>query len=324
MTQEGIEREIRQNRRDTRRLSGFFSEARQQRQSALQFRPLEVRVDVTATVETRALADTLVVGHPDPEHGVGRGGVGDNRGAWIQQASTSTSALLEDGRAAIADALTQAARGVDQLVTGSGTGDSDPTDDGLEAPAVAVAGWGAQPDAQTVTGTAVFGFDQAADPVVEVLLEDNEGAPVARATVDAVDRTLSEEVRVEIELAFGAGATPGGAITDWSTIAGAIKSPAETIGLAELALGTDGTAPSTLDTGLGAEVIRKGVGHATGGNGVQAVATVFQGEPTSQPHDLQELGVFDQDGTLLWRLSFGAETKDDDRRLRPASGIRVI
>lgn len=276
--------------------------------SGILLSPIPVDVDVTVEVYTRPINDTAIGGHPDASQGWGRGSWGDQRGSWTSQESTTTT-LNRAGQEAIADAL------VDQVteIAQASAGDD------------VVTAWGIDDSDSETRGRASLRFDESPDTVSTADLRTQDGRVIADGSVTvAVDDQT--EARVDVTLTFTAAErTDSERITNLSTIAGAIRAADEDLRLAKIAVGTDDTKPTSSDTSLGSEEVRRQA--ATSRSGLSAIAQtqIFSGEPTgaSFPIDLFELGVFDPNGDLVLRVVFAGETKRERVKLRARSGIRL-
>lgn len=320
-----IEDEVRQNRRTNRRVSSFFREPTPTQTTNLFFPDVEVYVDVTATIYKRSINNTLVIGHPDASNGMGRGEMGDNReDSWTQVATESETEFVEKGRAAVANAMSGAAEGLEQCEVGSGSSTPTVSDTSLDSGAGLADAFSVKDTGAKTTGVGVLRFAEATDTVSEFGLYTQDDDLVCRGTLTTIDPASDEELKLEVTLSFSEDTTGSNAVTDLETFADAIASEGESFGLKEMAIGTDGTNPTTGDTALGNEVIRKEVGHTVGEQTIKATTTYFKDQPSTQPHEIRELGVFDQNGTMMWRLTFSAETKDEDITMKGTSGAEVI
>lgn len=318
----GIEQEISQNRRQTTRLESYQREVAPQQTIGLGAPAGQISVGVAATLYERPLGQSLISGHPDPEHGSGRGISGDDRGAWAEIASTADGSFVDDGRAALAAALAGAQRGIDTAAVGSDGTTASGADTGLRAPGPPIHAWHGTPDSQTLTATAEWRFSDVRETIRELGLYDDEADLLARLTTADVTLEDRSELRAEFELSYSHSASGQAAVTTMATIAHALATPAEAVGINEIALGTDDTAPSTNDTALGNQVITKTAAADVQRSSVVPWTLVTRSEPDTQPHEIVELGAIDQAGDLVWRVVFGSETKDDRVRLRPRSPLQ--
>lgn len=316
-----IEEEIQENRRTARRLNSYFREPATEQATALAFAPVELVASVEATVSTRPLNDTLVVGAAGAGQAVGRGRIGDHRGSWSQVASTSTGRVVEGGHQAIAETLAGIATGFEHVAVGRNGGSTAENATALEDERRIVDAWGTSTTSDSTTGVGVLRVTDLVDVVEELGLYDQDERLLARLTAVGVDPAVDEEVKVEIDVTLSPSTTSSAAVTDLDTVTDLLATEATTGGIKWLALGTDGTAPTQSDTSLGAEEVRKEVSHDVVGGRLVVGTEVFRDEPSDQPHDLEELGAIADDGTLVWRRTFGTEQKDDRVRLEVRDGL---
>lgn len=300
--------EIAANRRQIGRSFARERRPSPDQETGLILSPIPVNVDATVEIYTRPINDTLIVGHPDAAQGVARGAVGDFRGSWTKQDSTTTS-LNNAGQNAIADALV----GNDSRLGQASVGDA------------VVEAFGLDTASKETTGRASFRFNQAPDPVTSGDLRTESGSIIAEGTVSDVAAGSQKEVRVDVILVFSdASRTDSESVTGADTVSDAIRTPtASTVTLADIALGTDDTKPTTSDTSLGNKTIQKDARAEAQGSRAVADTVLFRGEPGSQPVDLTELAVVDSNGDLVTRVVFAAQTKDDRLRLRVENGVVI-
>lgn len=88
--------------------------------------------------------------------------------------------------------------------------------------------------------------------------------------------------------------------------------------ISDFCFGTDGTAEASGDTDLGSQVHQEAFDGKTDTATGEARWTglLDSTEPSSQPVDLEEVGVKFDDGTLASRITFTAETKDSTQEWR--------
>jgi len=86
----------------------------------------------------------------------------------------------------------------------------------------------------------------------------------------------------------------------------------------QYAYGTDTTTEAAGDTSLGNEVYRSNFAGSTDPSTGAArwTALMTSIEPSGQPYDISEFGVFFEDGVMLARTTFPAETKDSTQEWR--------
>jgi hypothetical protein len=315
----GLEDEVADNARRTRRVESYFAEPAPSTATRLSFRPARVGVEIDVTVKARTIADGLVVGAEDAANAVGRGVVGDRRGGYSEVQTSEDGTLTEAGRAAFAAALTSASVSLDRLTVGLGDSPPTPSDDGLDAP-VAAADADALRDGLTTDLRARFAVtDRTADGLSEAAIESDGGETVARAVYPNLSLSAGQEIRVTTSLTYSGGSVGSVSVPGLDRVADAHAT--DDIGLDEIAVGTDDAAPSDGDTDLGNAVARRTAEIGSDGPTARARTVVVRGDPPTQPHDIREAGLFAADGTLLVRRTFGAERKDDRTRLAVIDGF---
>jgi hypothetical protein len=284
-----------------------------------------VELDVDADVYTRPLGDTLIIGHPDAAQAVGRGGIGDQRGAWTRVAGDdATGELTVGGRATVVDALAGSLTGIQALVLGTGAAAVQPGDTSLTAPAAEAFAWG-QTDSPGVTrARGLIGFHQV-ETVTEVGIRSNDRL-LARLTTEAVAPAADEEVRVDVTFDVRGDGIGNAVVTDAgeAAIAEAIRLPSEAVGLFELAIGSGTAAPATSDTGLDDEQARKRVARARDPASIRAETAFFRDEPTNQPLSITELGLFDTAGRLVYRSTVASIEKTSAFPFEAGAQFRII
>jgi len=327
-----ITEQVAANRESTRRLDGRFVDLPETANRNLSFARNTIEVDVTVEVYKRSLNDSLISGHPDPSHGSGRGVAGDVRGDWTAVSTTTQSALfVRSGRNAVRDALNGQEGAVREIAVGTGSTDAAVGDSALQTETGSTLAWGVK-DGGTVT-RARSGFLFAEDGLastdaVEYGLFDETGRLLARVTTDAVDVTEEEEIRVDISLDVTGNGTGNAVITtDGETvIADALRAVGVTVGLNELAFGTGTTAASKSDSALVNEEYSQLVLRNLSNESIEVEGVTDSSEPSTQPVDLTEVGVFDNSSTprLIWRTTMDPFEKTDAFGFRTTVGFRIV
>lgn len=313
--------EVRENRRSARLIESYSRQPAPDQTVPLGLPPVTVEVDVSATLYTRALGDTLISGHPDAKHGSGRGSGGDNRGSW-SQVETADGEWTEDGRSWFVDGLSGTAIGIGSILAGTDTTGVTTADSSLGTKQGKIHAWVKKTSSSKTTVVAQFLFDSFGDTVEELGLEADNDTFLGRLLADStVNPTNNEELKVEIELSFSWSAPGDLAVTDLDTLSDLVATDDETTTISKLHIGTDSTSADTSDTSLGSKVDEKQVQTNVAQESITAITQFLKSEPGSQPHDIVEAGVFDGQGTLLWRATFDATEKDDRVRLRPTSTL---
>lgn len=300
-----IEDEIRENRR---RVSRSLATDRRPSVSAgtgISLSPIPVDCEAKFEIYTRDVSETAIIGHSDAASGIGRGEIGDTRAAWSKQ-QTVTTDLDRPGREAIVDALV----GNTVEIAAVDAGDEEvlawPVDNG---------------DGSTI-GRGSYRFDGTPDTVSTVILRTGDGRDIATGDVD-VTAGSDVELRCDVTLTFSDDSrTDSEAVTDLSLLGKTLR-----LGSAgsidSLAVGTDGTDPSTTDTSLGSKEVERSATLIRRGADILVETTVFRSEPSGQPVDIKELGVKDDSNNLMLRATFSAVAKDNRIRLEPRSGLQI-
>lgn len=300
-----ISDEINENRRQIGRAFARERIPSDSQESGLLLSPVPVSTAATVEVYTRPITDTALVGHPDAAQGWGRGRVGDYRGDWALQESVETP-LTRDGRQAIADALVDG----EPRLAGSSVGDA------------VVDAFGLDESATATRGRASFRFNESPDTVSSADLRTDDGRIIAEGSVTGVAADAQTEVRVDVTLAVSDDSrSDSESVSGLDVVADALRGDQPT--LAEVALGTGTSAPSTGDTALDSETIRKSAAGQSQGPQAVAQTILFRGEPGTQPVEFTELGVVASDGSLVTRVVFASQEKDDRIRLRARNGLAI-
>lgn len=321
------DRYIAENRSDIRSTQANFIEVTDRGASRdLSFPRNAIEVTVEVEIYTRPLNSSLISGHPNGSvHGSGHGESGDLRGGWtlVEEVENST-VWTKDGRNAIRDALDGQAGAIKSAVLGHGTADASSTDADLRDRQATVFAFGTKDDRNTTRGHGLFLFHEHNGTATEFGLLDDDGRLLSRTTVDDVGPTAEEEVRAEILLTFNGSGTGDSVITDEGerTAADSVRLDSVTVGLLEMAWGTGTTAFTKSDTALTSEVVRKNVLRELELESIRTRAKLYKSEPASQPVDLSEVAVFDNNGNMFWATTFDSEEKDDSAPLSTTVGFR--
>jgi len=322
-----IEETVAENRSGRKRLEGYAIEVSSDATRDYVFTGNTVEVAVGIDVYTRPLGNTMVMGHPQAKHGMGRGGMGDAREGWTKVASTKeTGAFTAGGRETVVDALEGGRVGLAGVLVGSGASAAAVGDDALESRAGSTFAFGLK-DAYNVTrARGSFRFQEFGDAVSEYGVENGDGTLMSRLTTTTVNPGLDEELKIEVTFTFeGSGIGDSVITTDGETgIANSIQIASETVGLYEVAIGTSSVDPLKSDSSLATEYDRKRAARDGGNENIRAYVKWYQGEPSGQPVNLSELGVFDYDGNLIWRATFDTFEKNSNFPFQGGAQIRVI
>jgi len=323
-----IQDQVAKNRNQTRRLDAQFVNVSMQNERNLTFTNNYIEVQIQVEVYSRDLGPSLISGHPDPSHGAGRGEAGDQRAGWTQESiSVSSSQLVRGGRNAVRDALDGQTGAVNQIGVGTGTDNAEPSDDALTTETSKKFCWG-QKDSSTVTRarSSPFLFAEYGDVVQEFGVFDQNLRMMTRSTLDnALDLDNEKELRVDVTFTFTGDAIGDAVITDdgEEALADSIASVDTVVGLKEINFGTGSTDPAESDTSLAAEEIAKDCARVLDSEQISARSKLYDTEPNSQPVDLTELGVTDNNGRLLWRTLISSFEKNENFEVNTTIGFII-
>jgi hypothetical protein len=326
-----IQDQVAENRRDVERIDGRFVFVPDRRDENLSFGRNGIRMGVEIAVYTRSLDDGLISGHPAAAHGSGRGVAGDVRGGWTLQTDAEASAKwTRDGRNAVRDSLAGMAGSGDAIAAGTGSGDASPDDTTLGAATGRAPAYGvrATEASNAVRFRTNFLFPEHGESGLDPLefgLFDSTGRLMGRVTTTAVPVGPSEEVRVDLTVTVEGSGTGASVVTaDGETgVATSLQQESVTVGMNELAWGTGTADPAKADIALGNEVYRTTCERRTALEVITVSAPQFESEPAGQPYDYTEVGVFDNDGRLLWRTTMDPFEKDDTVRFTTSVGFKI-
>lgn len=167
-----------------------------------------------------------------------------------------------------------------------------------------------------------YRFNESPDSVTSAAIDDDQGRTMIDASVSSVAADSQTEVRADATLTFSDDSGANAAVPTLSTVADSLV-PGVTSRLEKLAIGTDATQPSSSDSGLGNPVLTKVAKLSAEGSVAIARSVAFETEPGTQPHDIVEAAVLDDNDDPVTRTTFSAETKDSETRLRLSGGVDI-
>lgn len=323
-----IQEQVAENRNQTRRLDAQFVNVSTQNDRNLSFTNNYVEVTVNLELYSRDLNNSLISGHPDAKHGSGRGEAGDFRGSWSQESVTvSGQVLVRGGRNAIRDALDGQTGAVNQIGVGTGTDDPASGDTSLTSETSKNFCWGEKDSFNVTRATSSpFLFADYGDKVQEIGVFDSGSRLLSRSTLkNALDLTNEKELRADVTFTFKGDAIGDAVITDdgEEALADSIASVASTVGLKEINYGTGTAQPSSSDTALAAEEIAKDCFRNLDPEQITAQAKLFDSEPGTQPLDITEIGVTDNNSRLIFRVLIKAFEKNSDFEVNTTIGFII-
>jgi hypothetical protein len=323
-----IQEQVAENRNQTRRLDAQFVNVSIQNERNLTFTNNYIEVQVQVEVYSRDLGPSLISGHPDSSHGSGRGEAGDQRAGWTQESvSVSSSLLVRGGRNAVRDALDGQTGAVNEIGVGTGAGSADPSDDALTSETVKNFCW-ALKDSPNVTRarSSPFLFAEYGEDVQEFGVFDQGLRMMTRSTLGtALDLDSEKELRVDVTFSFTGDAIGNAVITNdgEEALADSIASADVATGLQEINFGTGTTEPSESDTSLVAEEISKNCARLLDDEQIITQSKLYDSEPATQPVEIAELGVTDNNGRLVWRITISPFKKRGNFEVNTTIGFII-
>lgn len=310
----GITDEIQRNRRDLNQLESYLRVPSPEQSTTINAPGVRVSLNTSGVVHTRPINESLIVGHPDASNQPGRATVGDRRGSWSQVATSTDGFVPNPVKKSLATALTGAYRGISHAaIQLQSTGATSPQ----------IGTWYDLGDPTTTTIITDYRTNDIPDTFDAIATYTNDGSFALGPVFNPIDPAINEEVKINVDLSISTSSNNDAAVTDPTAISNALASPAYTVGLNKIAIGSLDDDPTSSDTSLAGEVIRKNADHNIGPQSVIPWTIIFRSEPNTQPHTIEELGVFDGNGTLVWRSVFPYETKNERTRMRPQSTLRI-
>lgn len=328
-----IPTQVARNRRDVTRLDGAFVSIPDRVQQNLRFLRNTIEVQVTLEVYTRSLNDGLYSGHPDGgQHGSGHGVSGDVRGGWTLVSTTTGSKVwTQDGRNAVRDALDGATTGsIAATAVGTGSASAEPGDASLGTRTGSTFAYGVKDATDEVRARSHYLFAQEGDVAPQEFgLESAGGLLMARAVTDsAVGLGPSEELRVDLTATVSGSGSGSSALTNAGrgTVADSIQTQGTVAGLTDLAWGTGNPTIDPSTTSLANEVLRKACNRSLDLEIIRVSREQEEFEPSSQPHDYTEVGVYDDSGDLFWIIDFTQDPypKDENTQFTTSVGFRIV
>lgn len=329
-----LDERVAQNQQTGRRVESNFLEVADRGRKDHSFLRNEFVVDVTVSVWRRPIEGGLISGHPDPEHGSGRGVSGDQRGEWQLIGEEDQSVrFTRQGRRAMRDTLDGQDDNVAGVVVGDGVTIPTTTDEELVDETGRDFAWGHNEE-NVGYATGEFRFQDTIDPR-EFGVLDGDDQLVSRAVLDDLGTDSSDEIRVEFEFDIQGEGRGSSVIVDEGpeAVATAFTSRA-TFGLTEIAIGVGGDPDdeegdfSETDTSLNEEVYRKGVERFIDLDGIRTRTLFHEHEPpdgegpVNQPFEITEIGVFDNAGRMVWATSLTPEEKNEEVTLSTTVGFQ--
>lgn len=266
------------------------------------------------SVRERDLGDTLVMGHSDPEHGIGRGELGDRREPWMEVLSNVSSSTAASASQHTASVL--AGNGAIGTIA-AGDGDDPPLRSDAELTS-RTGSWDAvaTADDSGVRVTAYVSIDaDTPDDVAELGVESVDGELIARAAGDATSlNDEADELLLTAGLEYEGIAARGGAVTEVGdrAVASMVAAGPAIGGIAEVAIGAGRDSAARSDVDLADPIDSRAADVSASGRTVEATAQWPADEPNGQPFEVSELGFVDVDGQLIARTVFKPVPLDEE------------
>lgn len=324
----GIDQFVSENRRATRRIDSTFIEVSSQNRVQYNFGNNKLQLPASIEIYTRPINDGLYSGHPNPEHGSGRGRGGDRRGSWtLQENEELSEEFVKQGRNAIRDTLAgEGQGGIREVVVGSGTTEAQTANTRLEQEHGRTFAWGHQgPSSNTTNARSHFHFAECGDGISECGVVSGNSRLYNRITTNPVTVNEEQEVRVDVLFEVLGSGTGNSVVTDdgLNAIAESIRTTEANVGIEEFTFGSSDATPSKSDSALGNELFTKRAERNREPEVVTAHSVVFEAEPSGQPYTVKEMGLKDNTGRLLWRTVVDPFDKDDSTEFEVYSSFRA-
>lgn len=316
------------NRRGVGRLEGYIVDVTEQRALELTFTGINCMVRVEGTLSERTRdEDSLYIGNPEPDSGIGRGGIGTTYGDWSPLSEESEAGTFTvDGRQTVVDSLRGIENGIFGLAVGKGSSPEGLSDTELDDEVLRRGAW--LTDTGTNEVTALRPFPSLfVEEITEAGLIDREGRLMCRLLFgETTPESAVSDYRVEITLTFESQTLGDGVLTDLGleAITDSVSRSQEVVGIDRMLIGTGDADPTSGDTSLDQPLDSKTVERNARSDSVAALTSWFEDEPAGHPHTLQEVGLEDNAGRLLWRTVFEPEEKTDDLPIIVGSTLRII
>lgn len=320
-----IDRFVSENRNEIDRINATFVPVSGQTNQTLSFTNSEIEIGVQIEVYKRSLGNSLISGHPDTQHGSGNGVSGDDRGSWsLLEDVEDSENFVQGGRNNTRDALAgESQANFGKTAIGTGNGSVTPSDTSLDSETSRVFAWGEQGgQSNQAVSKSIFLFSQHGQDVSEFGVYSEDGTLYNRIVTPSLTPDLETELRVETQFTVKGYGIGDSVITDTGEdqIAKSLRTP-QSIGADEIAFGDGTTSPSASDTALDNELLRKTAEKLKSPEVLTVQTLVFDNEATGQ--DISEIGVFDNDGNLLWRIVIDTFSKTSEKEFEAVCGYRI-
>lgn len=324
-----IDRFVSENRQNIKKIDSTFVPISVQSSRNLSFTDNSIRVTSEIEVYTRPLNDGLVSGHPNGDvHGSGQGKSGDHRGPWsLVEDSEEARQFLKGGRNSVRDTLAAVSDSyIGKMAVGSGSSNPLPTDSSLDSENGRVFSWpNPGNESNQSEAESIFLFSEYGDDISEYSVYSAGDTIYNRIVTETVSPTEEEEVRVVSTFTVEGDGTGNSVITDIGEdrIAHSFRSIDSPIALNEMRFGDGSSTPQESDTGLDSENFSTFISRERSPETITAQAVVLEIEPSNQPVDISEIGVFDNDGNMIWRTVLDSFEKNGESKFDAFVGFRI-
>jgi hypothetical protein len=328
-----IEEAVAKNDRRSRRADARIAivDGSQDRDTIVRRLELDIRApDANWAVEERGLGNALIMGHPDAEHGVGRGEVGDQRPDWSTAETIAVSSATSAVTAAIANELTgSGAELAVDIAVGDGDTTADRTKTSLANETDTLTASIYRFSSRELSVVADLRFYEDKPTIEEFQLDLTNGDGAGTASLDSEVSSWSSEVRLTGRLRVeGRDRGPVVVKEGDEKVAKALfdSSHSPTIDKVEIGNGSPSFDRSTTD--LTNEIDQRSPGTLTADTSgqettVQATESWPSSEPNGQPYDITEIGIRLDSGGLLAAAEI-ASTRLDENASPSFGGIITI
>lgn len=309
---------VSENRQNIKKIDSTFVPISGQSNQNITFTSNEIGITLSVQVYTRPIGNGLVSGHPNGDtHGSGHGVSGDHRGGWtLVESDMESGEFVRGGRNNIRDLLDGVSGSyIGKAAVGSGTGTAQPLQNSLESENGRVFAWGNPGSASNeADGEAIFRFNEHGGEINEYAMFSASETIYNRLTTATVSPSNEQEVKVVTTFTVTGNGGGSSAITDIgeNRVADSFHAIDVPVGIDAIGFGNGTTTAAESDTSLENELFTSLAERQLSQEGITAHTVVFRDEPSSQPVDISEIGIFDNEDNLLWRTTVESFQKDED------------
>lgn len=312
-----IDKFVSKNRENINTINSTLTSISSQTSKNIQFIQNEIVILFELVIETRSTGNSLISGHPDGDtHGSGNGVSGDDRGSWNQQTNEiSSESFVNKGRKNLKNAIAgDSGESVSETAIGTDSTLPSRTDTDLGNETSRVFTWSKSSGSGKALCTSEFRFHQTGSVIKEVGVFNENNQLYGRILPSSnVSVTQGQEVRTETTLKVE-GIGKGNSVitvTGQDEISEVFYNNSTKVGFRYVAFGSGTTSPAINDTSLETKELEKTAKREVTESQMTALAYVLNDEPSSQPVDISEIGILDEDKNLIWRATFEPFNKDN-------------